>query len=113
MIATFSVSIADAVESTPLTQGRDVITTPGIGRVIFVFILTAGLAVAIAMLLRRVLPKLGGPLLSSGNLRVVDRASLGAGLRVHVVLVDGEKVVVADSRNGVALTVLNKSRKQA
>lgn len=103
-------SAALAAESSTLAQGRDVVAMPGIGRVIFAFVLTTALAIGIAVVLKRVLPKLNGPLSTSGSVRVIERASLGAGLKVHVVQIDDSKVLVAESRHGVSITVLkNKS----
>jgi flagellar biogenesis protein FliO len=99
-------------ESSPLAQGSDVVQMPGIGRVIFAFLLVAALAVAIIFALRKVLPRIGATLPGSA-LRVVDRANVNAGLRVHVVEIEGERVLIAESRSGVALLPLASKRGEA
>lgn len=96
--------------SAPLTQGDDVIDVPGIGRVVFAFVFVAVLAVVAVMALKRVLPAFGKKFTAEGNLRVLEHASLGAGLRLQVVQVEGEKVLLAEGRHGIAMVVLSKNR---
>jgi len=85
----------------------DSIGLPSVGRVIFGFLVTAGLAVAVAYLLRRG----GWPLLLrrkplSSSMRPLDRASVSRTLTVHLVEIDGSRVVIAEGRSGVGMTVL-------
>lgn len=89
-----------------LAQGRDIVELPSMGRVIFVFLLVAGLAVGAAYLLRRYSPNLARGLVQQGPLRVIDRATLNAGLRVHLVEVDGERLLIAENRTGVSMLQL-------
>jgi flagellar biogenesis protein FliO len=103
----------EAISSTPLTQGNDVVTMPGVGRIILAFLLVAGLAVAIAAALRRVLPKFNARPTPSGNLQVLNKVSLGTGLRVYTLQLGNETVLLAEGRNGLALTVLKRSQEQA
>jgi hypothetical protein len=98
-----------AAERAPLTQGEDIITAPSMGRVVLVFLITSALAVGAIVLLRRHLPKLAGTFVSAGQMKILDRTTLLGGTRVHLIEIGEHTVLVADSRHGVALTVLNKS----
>lgn len=89
--------------ATGLTQGRDVVTMPGIGRVILAFLLTAGLAVAIVYALRRYSPKFTGGLMQGGSLRVIERTALGGGLRLHLVEAGSERILIAENRTGISM----------
>jgi hypothetical protein len=85
----------------------DSIGLPSVGRVVFGFLVTAGLAVAVAYLLRRG----GWPLLLrrkplNSSMRPLDRASVSRTLTVHLLEIDGTRVVIAESRSGVGMTVL-------
>jgi hypothetical protein len=100
---------ACAAEQGPLTQGQDVISTPGIGRVAAAFVIVAVLAIGAAMALRRVLPKFTGVPLTGNTVRILERANLGPGTRAHLVQVEGEKVLVVENRTGLAVAVLGKS----
>jgi flagellar biogenesis protein FliO len=101
--------LASAAEQAPLTGGQDIIQAPGLGRVAAAFIIVAALAVAAVVALRRVLPRMTGVPLSGKALRILDRANLGPGTRVHLVQVEDEKVLVAESRGGVTIAVLGKT----
>ncbi len=101
--------LAHAAEQAPLIQGQDVIAVPGIGRIAAAFVIVVALAIAWAATLRRVLPKFTGVPLAGSALRVLDRASLGPGTRVHLVQVEGEKVLVAENRSSLAIAVLGKT----
>lgn len=89
-----------------LAHGRDIVELPSMGRVIFVFLLIAGLAVGAAYALRRYSPNFARGLVPQGPLRVIDRATLNAGLRVHLVEVDGERLLIAENRTGLAMLQL-------
>lgn len=101
--------LATAAEQAPLTGGQDIIQAPGIGRVVAAFVIVAALAVAAVVTLRRVLPRMTGVPLSGKALRILDRVSLGPGARVHLVQVEDQKVLVAESRSGVTIAVLGKT----
>lgn len=105
--------VATAAEQAPLSQGRDIAPVPGFGRVAAAFVIVAALAVAAVVTLRRVLPKVTGVPLGGKALRILDRANLGPGTRVHLVQVEGAKVLVAESRSGVAITVLGGTGAEA
>lgn len=102
-------ALASAAEQAPLTGGRDIIQAPGIGRVVAAFVIVAALAVAAVVTLRRVLPKMTGVPISGKALRILDRANLGPGTRVYLVQVEGEKVLVAESRTSVCVAVIGKA----
>ena len=102
-----------AAESAPLTQGDDVITAAGVIRVVVVFAIVAVLGVAIILGLRRVLPRVSGAALGGGGaLRIVERTNLGPATRVHLVQVDGERILVAESRTSLAMVVLGRTAPQ-
>jgi flagellar biogenesis protein FliO len=88
---------------------QEVISGPDIGRVVAVFTVVAALAVVAGLALRKVLPKFTGVPLAGSAVRIVERANLGPGTRVHLLQVEGERVLVAESRSGLAITVLGKS----
>jgi flagellar biogenesis protein FliO len=106
----FAAGAALAAEPAPaLAQGRDIVELPSVGRVIVVFLIVAGMAVGAAFALRRYSPKFASGLSQTGSVRVIDRSSLNAGLRVHVIEIEGERIVVAENRSGVALLQLRRS----
>ena len=106
-------SLSLAVERAPLTQGDDVITAAGVVRVIVAFVIVAALGVAAIVMLRRFLPRFSGAPLAGGAMRVVERASLGPATRVHLVQVDGERILVAESRSALTMVVLGRTGSQA
>ena len=88
---------------------QEVISAPEIGRVVAVFVLVAALAVVAGVVLRRLLPKFTGASLAGNVVRIVERTNLGPGTRVHLLQIEGEKVLVAENRSGLAIAVLGKS----
>ena len=112
MLAFGAAALAQAQQAAPvpLTQGDDAVALPGVGRIVLVFLLVAGLAVAIAAVLRRVLPKFNSLPATGGNLRILNRMNLGAGLRVYAVQYEDQTVLLAEGRHGLALTVLKKTQ---
>lgn len=106
-------ALARAADRAPLTQGQDVITTPGIGRVVFVFLITSAIAIGAIVALRRYLPQFGTAAIGGGQIRVIERTTLIGGTRVHLIEIGEQRLVVADSRNGIAITILDKHTKAA
>lgn len=88
---------------------QDVISASEIGRVAAAFVIVAALAVAAAVALRRILPKLTGVPLAGNAVRILERVNLGPGTRMHLVQVEGERVLVAENRSGLAIAVLGKT----
>ncbi|HYM34066.1 MAG TPA: flagellar biosynthetic protein FliO [Steroidobacteraceae bacterium] len=87
--------------------------TPGVGKIVFAFVVTILIGVAAVWVLRRymprvvaVLPQLGARAAANSTLRVVSSRAVHPGLRLHVVEVEGSTLVVAESRAGVALTII-------
>ncbi len=104
-------AFAHAADRAPLTQGQDLVTAPSVGRVVLVFVIISAIAVALIVALRRYLPQFGGPMTGAGQIRVIDRAALLGGARVHLVEIGEQKLVVAESRNGIAITLLSGKAK--
>jgi flagellar biogenesis protein FliO len=102
----------EKVPAAPLTQGEDVLSFPSFGRIVLSFIIAAALAVGVAFALRYVLPKLGRPAAASSRLRVLDRIHISSGLRLHLVEVDGDKVLIAEQRGAPSMLVLPASQPQ-
>jgi hypothetical protein len=104
--ALHSMVVATALaQQTPegLTQGGDIVTAPSIARVVFVFLLMAGIAVGAAYAVRRYSPKFTSALAQRGPVRVIERTALHGGLRMHLVEVDGERILIAEARTGVSM----------
>lgn len=97
---------AAAQESTPLAQGQDIVQMPSMWRVLFVFLLVAGLAVGAAHALRRYSPNFARNVAQQGSLRVIDRATVNAGLRVHLLEADGTRILIAEHRAGISMLQL-------
>jgi flagellar biogenesis protein FliO len=95
-----------AQESTPLAQGQDIVQLPSLWRVMIVFLLVAGLAVAAAYGLRRFSPNFARGIAQQGALRVIERAQVNAGLRVHLIEADGARVLIAEHRAGISMLQL-------
>jgi len=89
-----------------LTAGADVLTFPSVGRIVLSFAIVALLAVGITVVLRYVLPKLNRPAAASSRLRVLDRIQVSAAVRLHMVEVDGDRVLVAEQRGVTSMLVL-------
>lgn len=79
---------------------------PSLGRVVVVFVLTVALAVGAVVVLRRFWPTLLKRKNTATAIRSLDRTAISATLTVHVVEVEGVKMVVADGRNGVSIAIL-------
>jgi flagellar biogenesis protein FliO len=103
VLSALLVANAAAQDATPLAQGRDIVQMPSMWRVIFVFLLIAGLAVGAAYALRRFSPSFARSIAQHGPLRVIDRATINAGLRVHLVEADGTRILIAEHRAGISM----------
>lgn len=92
-----------------ITRGSDIVTLPSVARVVFVFLLMAGIAVGAAYALRRYSPKFTSALAQRGPLRVIDRTTLHQGLRAYLVEVNGERILIAEGRAGISMLRLSAS----
>lgn len=91
-----------------LTTGADLpqLGLPGVGRVLFAFLLMALVAAGVAYAVRRWLPAIRNrPSVGSG-VRTLARSVVSRTLTVHLVDVSGVRVLIAESRTGVGLTVI-------
>ena len=95
--------------SQPLIAHGDPVVLPGVGRILLAFVLTVAVAVGAIYALRRFLAKLPGYRETanspSSNVRV--HTTLHRGLRLHVVEVQGRTVLLAEGKNGMAMTVIS------
>lgn len=83
---------------------------PSIGRVVLGFLLTVGLAVGVAFGVRRFWPLLLRQQRASSRIRAIDRTTISPTLTLHVVEVEGARMLIAEGRSGVALTPLSSPR---
>ena len=107
------IATSAAQDATPLAQGRDIVQMPSMWRVVFVFLMIAGLAVGAAYVLRRFSPNLSRGLTPQGPLRVIDRATVNAGLRVHLVEADGTRILIAEHRAGISMLQLPSAKNES
>jgi hypothetical protein len=91
-----------------LATGADItqLGLPGFGRVLFAFVLTALVAVGVSYALRRWLPAMRKRQSVGEGIRTLARSTLSRALTVHLVDVDGVRVLIAETRTGVGMTVL-------
>ena len=98
-------------EHVALAAGADVLAFPSVWRIVLSFAIVALLAAGIAVALRYVLPKLGRPAALSARLRVLDRIHINSVVRLHMVEVDGDRVLVAEQRGATSMLLLPASPK--
>jgi hypothetical protein len=79
---------------------------PSLGRVVLGFLLTVALGVGTVIVMRRFWPALLQRKSASATIRPIDRTSVSATLTIHVVEVEGIKMVVAEGRSGVGVAIL-------
>jgi flagellar biogenesis protein FliO len=86
---------------------------PGILRVVFGFLLTAGLAIAIAWAIRRLWPGMMVKQSATGRVKALGHSAVSRTLTVHLVEVDDVKLVIAEGRTGVSVTRLRDEEPKA
>ncbi len=89
-----------------LGTSADSLGFPSVGRVVFGFLVTAGLAVGVAWVLRRGWPLWLRRKPFNSAMRPLDRVAVSRTLTVHLVEIDGARVIIAEGRSGVGITVL-------
>jgi flagellar biogenesis protein FliO len=89
-----------------LGDGLSDLAIPGIGRVVLGFLITAGLAIGAAYAIRRFWPGLHTRGVVGKRVRALGHAAVSRSLTVHLVEVDGARVVIAEGRAGVSVTTL-------
>ena len=90
----------------PLGGGISDLAIPGLGRVVVGFLITAGLAIGAAHAIRRFWPGMLTRGVSGKRVRSLGHAAVSRTLTVHLVEVDGARVVIAEGRAGIGLTTL-------
>ena len=94
-----------AAENTALLTHSDPVALPGIGRIVFGFVVTAALACGIVYGMRRWLPRFAGRYAANTS-RLTVQTIVQNGLRLHVVTIDQQIIIVAEGKNGIAMTML-------
>lgn len=87
-------------------DGLSDLAIPGFGRVVLGFLVTAGLAIGAAYAIRRFWPGLHTRGVVGRRVRPLGHAAVSRSLTVHLVEVDGARVVIAEGRAGIGLTTL-------
>jgi flagellar biogenesis protein FliO len=89
----------------------DPIALPGLGRVVFAFVLVVALAVGAVLALRRFGPQLGrGSLFAAaGSMRVLERLQLSRDLSVHLVQTERGQVLITAHRHTIAVVRLDSA----
>jgi hypothetical protein len=86
--------------------GLSDLAIPGLGRVVVGFLITAGLAIGAAHAIKRFWPGVLTRGVSGKRVRPLGHAAVSRTLTVHLVEVDGARVVIAEGRAGIGLTTL-------
>ena len=82
---------------------------PSVARVVFGFLVTVALAVGVAFVLRRgwpVWPLVLGRKPPGSGMRSIERAAVSRTMTVHLVEVEGTRVIIAEGRSGVGIAVM-------
>jgi hypothetical protein len=79
---------------------------PSLWRIVAGLLLTLALAAGIPLAIRRLWPALLERRSLTGAIRPVDRAAVSASLTVHLVEVDGVRMVIAEGRHGIDMAML-------
>ena len=105
---------ADAAQHISGLEQHPDLPLPSATRVVMAVIVTLALAAGMLVLVKRYLPKYLGRVDATGNMiKVLARSSISRSLHVHLVEVDGSRVLIVDGRGGTELAVLPESRSQA
>jgi hypothetical protein len=101
---------ADVVPGpTPSFAHDNPVALPGVGKVLGAFVVTVAVGFAAAYALRRWLPKWAGQSKLAPGLQVRAQMSLQPGLRLHVVEVQGSTVLIAESKHGIAMSIVPRA----
>jgi hypothetical protein len=79
---------------------------PSVARVVAGFVITALIAAGAALALRKAWPLLSSRATSSANIRPLGRTALSRTLTVHLVEIEGVRVLMVEGRGTVGMTVL-------
>lgn len=97
-----------AETASPLIGHDDPVVMPGIGRVIFGFLVTLAVAIGVLYGLRRWLPKLMNRY-ATKNSPLSMQTTAQNGLRIHVVTVEQNKFLIVEGKTGIAITSIPAS----
>jgi hypothetical protein len=86
---------------------------PSVGRIVLAFLLTAGLAVGLALAARRLWPLLARRRATASGIRTLDRSVVSTSLSACVIEVEGTRFLVIEGRSGVAVTQLRPGQAQS
>ena len=86
----------------------DPVTLPGVGRILLGFLVTVVLACAIIYGLRRCLPRFVNRYSTSSS-RLQMQTTVQNGLKLHIVAVEGQTVLIAEGKTGIAMTPLKSA----
>jgi hypothetical protein len=101
---------ADAASGATPSFARDnPVALPSVGKIVLAFLVTVAVGFAAVYALRRWLPKWAGQSKLPPGLQVRAQMSLQPGLRLHVVDVEGSTVLIAESKNGIAMSVVPRA----
>lgn len=95
-----------AAPKTRFGTSVDELGFPSLGRLVLGFALTVVLAVGAVVVMRRFWPALLQRKNAGSGIRSLDRASVSATLTVHLVEVEGVRIVIAEGRSGVSVALL-------
>lgn len=99
---------ADATQHIAGLQQHPDLPLPSATRVVTAVLVTLALAAGTLVLVKRYLPKYTGRTDYAGNvIKVVARSRISRSLQVHVIEVDGKRLLIVEGRGGVELVALS------
>jgi hypothetical protein len=109
LLWTATLTVADEQPGRFGTQAEE-LNFPSIGRVVAGFVATAVIAAGAALVVRKAWPLIVRQTVPATGIRALSRATLSRTLTVHLVEVDGVRMIVAEHRAAVAVVVINETR---
>jgi hypothetical protein len=89
--------------------GNPDLAFPSVGRLLFGFLFTVLLAVGGGYAVKRWWPAVSRRREAMSGIRTVGRASVSAGLRLYIVEVEGSRLLIAEGRHGVSMTLVQSA----
>jgi hypothetical protein len=108
-----NIGCAQAQSSQPPLTGNFDPGVPGVGKIVLAFLLTLAIGLALIFALRRALPliaKLTRKPTVGPTPQVLASCNVHAGLKLHLIEINDATLVVAEGRNGIAITPLPKNK---
>jgi len=113
LVAPLAAVGADLQTKGQLGTAVDQMGFPSLWRIVLGLLVTLGVAAGIPIALRRFWPALLERRSFTGAIRPVDRAAVSTSLTVHLVEVDGVRLVIAEGSHGIDTTVLPAPQRPA